>query len=262
MHFIHVRECLHVSKNHVPHFFLDNYIQRKTKKLLHTFVDIAKETACEKNKRKEAVLELELLQVFVSLSKRPDFWKSLPKIIYTIFHCRASITSLEENLCLYQKFILGLTYTIIIAPECFLIFWFCNKGNQVYYTWISYTPVLLVSIQLLFSHCVKYAEIRTFSDPYFPVFVQNPIRIFPYLDRISIYGKIGIRKPVFHHISRSVLLNIFSFNLDLLENTFCQCAKIIFSWIYELFNCAKIRGAQNLMGFRYINPYWIFATHE
>ena len=59
MHFIHVSECLHVSKNHVPHFFLDNYIQRKTKKLLHTFADIANETACEKNQKKEALLELE-----------------------------------------------------------------------------------------------------------------------------------------------------------------------------------------------------------
>ena len=40
-------------------FFLDNYIQRKIKKLLHTFVDIANETACEKNQKKEALLELE-----------------------------------------------------------------------------------------------------------------------------------------------------------------------------------------------------------
>ena len=71
--------------------FLNNYVQNKTKKILHTFVDNAKETACEKIQRKETLLELELLEVFVSLNKRPDFWKSLSKIIYTIFHCRTSI---------------------------------------------------------------------------------------------------------------------------------------------------------------------------
>ena len=33
--------------------------------------------------------------------------------------------------------------------------------------------------------CVKYAKIRAFSNPYFPVNEQNYIRIFPYLDRIE-----------------------------------------------------------------------------
>ena len=61
--------------------FLDNYEQNETKKFLHTFADIAKETACEKIHRKEILLELELLEVFVSLNKRLDFWKSLPKIV-------------------------------------------------------------------------------------------------------------------------------------------------------------------------------------
>ena len=110
------------------------------------------------------------------------------------------------------------------------------------YTWITYTPVLLVSIQLLFSHCVKYAEIWKFSDR---------IRIFQYFDRISDFG-------IFRHISRSVLLNIFSHNLDLHENMFYQGAKIICVWIYELINCKKIkspkiRDAQNLMGLRYFD---------
>ena len=40
--------------------FLDNYEQTKTKKLFHTFVDIPKETACEKIQGKETPLELEL----------------------------------------------------------------------------------------------------------------------------------------------------------------------------------------------------------
>ena len=35
--------------------FLDNYEQNKTKKFLHTFVDIAKETACEKIQRNETL---------------------------------------------------------------------------------------------------------------------------------------------------------------------------------------------------------------
>ena len=88
-------------------------------------------------------------------------------------------------MCLSQKFISRFIHTLIIVQDCFLIFWFCIKGNLVYYPWITYTPVLLVNIQLLFSHCVKYAEIRAFSDPYFPVCGQDRIGIFPYLDRIS-----------------------------------------------------------------------------
>ena len=71
--------------------FLDNYEQNKTKKFLYTFVDIAKETVFEKIQRKDTLLNLELLEVFLSLNKRPDFWKSLSKIIYIIFHCRTSI---------------------------------------------------------------------------------------------------------------------------------------------------------------------------
>ena len=70
--------------------FLDNYYQSKTKKFLHTFVEIDKETACEKIQRKEALFELELLEIFVSLNKGLDFRKSLSKIIYIIFHCRTS----------------------------------------------------------------------------------------------------------------------------------------------------------------------------
>ena len=85
--------CKHVStcfKKTFSPIFLGNYEQNKTK-FLHTFVDIAKETACEKTPRKETLLELELLEVFVGLNKRPDFWKSLSKIVYIIFHCRTSI---------------------------------------------------------------------------------------------------------------------------------------------------------------------------
>ena len=49
--------------------FLNNYKQNKTKTLLHTFVDIAKETACEKNQRKDTLPELVLTEVFISLNK-------------------------------------------------------------------------------------------------------------------------------------------------------------------------------------------------
>ena len=44
--------------------------------------------------------------------------------------------------------------------------------------------------------CLKYAQIGAFSDPYFPVYGQNHIRIFPYwaeLESMSKYGKIRIR---------------------------------------------------------------------
>ena len=86
-----VSECLQVSKKQCSPVFLDNYEQNKTKNFLHSFVDIAKETACEKIQRKETLLELKLLELFVNLNKRPDFWKSLSKIICMIFHCRTSI---------------------------------------------------------------------------------------------------------------------------------------------------------------------------
>ena len=49
--------------------FLNNYKQNKTKTLLHTFLDIAKETACEKNQRKDTLPELVLTEVFISLNK-------------------------------------------------------------------------------------------------------------------------------------------------------------------------------------------------
>ena len=115
-------------------------------------------------------------------------------------------------------------HTLIIVPDCFLIFWFCIERKQVYYTWITYTPVLLVNIRLLFSLCVKYAEICVFSDPPFPVCGQNGIRISPYLDRISDFvqiwenadtilfanGKIRIRESPYFGIIHAVSCWIFS----------------------------------------------------
>ena len=53
--------------------FLDNYEQNKTKKILPTFVDIAKENVREKIQRKETLLELKLLEVFVSLKQKTRF---------------------------------------------------------------------------------------------------------------------------------------------------------------------------------------------
>ena len=88
---MHVSEYLHVSKNHVLQFFLTTKNKNKQKKNSHTLVDIAKETASEKIPRKETLLELELLEVFVKLNNTPDFWKSLSKIVYITFHCKTSI---------------------------------------------------------------------------------------------------------------------------------------------------------------------------
>ena len=88
---MHESECLHASKKPYSPIFLDNCERNKTKNFFHTFVDIAKETTCEKIQRKETLLELKLLEVFVSLNKRRDSWKSLSKIIYMISNCRTSI---------------------------------------------------------------------------------------------------------------------------------------------------------------------------
>ena len=68
---MHVSKYPHISKKRCSPVFLDNYKQNKT--------------------RKETLLELELIEIFVSSNKRPDFWKSLSKIMYIIFHCRTSI---------------------------------------------------------------------------------------------------------------------------------------------------------------------------
>ena len=67
---MHVSECPHVSKNHVLLFFLITTNKKKTKKFLRTFV---RRRRVKKNQRKETLLELELIEVFVSLNKRPDF---------------------------------------------------------------------------------------------------------------------------------------------------------------------------------------------
>ena len=123
-------------------------------------------------------------------------------------------------MCLYQKFISTFTDTLIIAPDCFLVFWFSIKGNQVYYTWITYTPALLVSFQLLFSHCVKYVEARAFSDPYLFPYVGRIVSVFSSIwtvqirenaDMIlSICAKIGIRESLHFGISRVVSCWTFS----------------------------------------------------
>ena len=40
-------------------------------------------------------------------------------------------------------------------------------------------------------HCLKYGKMQAFCDPYFPVYGQNCVRIFAYMDRISdLYRKI------------------------------------------------------------------------
>ena len=47
-------------------------------------------------------------------------------------------------------------------------------------------------------HCVEYAKIRTFSDPYFPVYRQNGVRIFEIRENtdviLSICRRIQIRE--------------------------------------------------------------------
>ena len=169
-----------------------------------------------KKLEKATLLELELLEVFVSLNKRPDFWKSLCEFMHIIFHCRTGIITSQENVCFHQKFVSKFTHTIIIVGECFLIFWFCIKENQVYYNWITYRLVLLVSIQLLFSRCIKYAETRGFL---WSVFSRMWIESYPNTDQ---------RKPVFWRISCIVLVNIFSHYIDLRKNTSCVSARKLF----------------------------------
>ena len=77
---------------------LDNYEQNKTKKFLHTFADIAKETPCEKIRRKETLLE-----VFVSLHKKTDFGKSLSKIICIIFSLQNQYNHITRKCVLISK---------------------------------------------------------------------------------------------------------------------------------------------------------------
>ena len=67
-------------------------------------------------------------------------------------------------------------------------------------------------------HCVKYVNIRAFSDPFFPEYGKNHIGIFTYLDRIRhsvqiqenadtillTYGKILIRESPYFGILDAV----------------------------------------------------------
>ena len=169
------------------------------------------------------------------------------------------------------------------------MFWFCIKGNQVYYTWITYTTVLLVSIQLLFSYYVEYVKIRAFSDPYFPVCGRNRIRISPYLDRISPilsrypyldwigeilsrYGKTRIQFCPYtrkHGLEKACILAYFtpclakhfqSQRRPTRKYKFCQqenysCGNI---WIVSAkikdakINCPKIRSTWTFMGLSYV----------
>ena len=206
--------------------FLNNYEQTKTKNFLHTFEDIAKDTVSEKNQREQTRLELVFLEVFSSLNKWVDFWKSYLKFIHN-FSLQNQYNHIRRKFVLISK-ILKFTDTLIIVPDCFLIFWFCIKGHQAYYSWISNAPALLVSIQLLFSHCVKYVKIRALSDPYFPKCEQYRIRTGKYgYDSVYIRENTEQRKPVFRDILRSVLLNIFSHNLDHAKKMFFQCVKVI-----------------------------------
>ena len=82
---------------HVLDFFLISASKTK-KKILHTYADIAKETTCEKNKRKVTRLELEFLEVFVSLDKRRIFLK-----LYAKFFIAEPVYSHNKKTCAYIK---------------------------------------------------------------------------------------------------------------------------------------------------------------
>ena len=113
------------------------------------------------------------------------------------------------------------------CSKFFLIFWFCPKGNQVYYTWITYTSVLLlVNIQLLFFHCMKYAEIQTCSNVYPPVCGQNRFRIFLFLDRIPISVQIWENADAILVIYRKMQVRE-SLYLDLFHAGSCRTLLVI-----------------------------------
>ena len=60
-------------------------------------------------------------------------------------------------------------------------------------------------------HCIKYAEIQAFSDPYFPVYGQNHIRILLYFIYENIFHIFHIfHISVFHmQIRESLYFGIF-----------------------------------------------------
>ena len=45
--------------------------------------------------------------------------------------------------------------------------------------------LFIMEMEILRKHCAKYAEIRAFSDLYFPVYGQKRIRIFSHMARIG-----------------------------------------------------------------------------
>ena len=129
---------------------------------------------------------------------------------------------------------------MLISKIYFKVYTYLHYFSSLFHDLlIRFLTLELCSIQLLFSHYVKYAEIWAF-------FVSVFLRIISYLYSVqlrenkdmilSIYGKIQIReRPVFWHISRSVLLNIISHNLDLCKNISFVSVEQLF--VQEYMNC-------------------------
>ena len=142
-------------------------------------------------------------------------------------------------MCLYQKFISRFTHTLIIVPGCFLIFSFRIKGNQVYYTCITYIPVLLVSTELFVLslwNMAKYGLSVIRILPYVDIIVSVfssiwniQIRIRGNTDTILCrYGKIRIRESS----------HIFIHNLDLRESiSFVNTRKL---FVRKCMNCLTV----------------------
>ena len=70
-------------------------------------------------------------------------------------------------------------------------------------------------------------------------------------DPVRIWENTVQRKPVFQHISRSVLLHIFSHNLDLCENI-----SFISAQMYNSFNSAKIKGVKRNRREKDVREIW------
>ena len=70
------------------------------------------------------------------------------------------------------------------------------------------------------------------------------IRFCPYT------GKYGSKKACISGYFTQCLADILSHNLELHKNfKFCQCAKIVCTRIYEVFNCAKIKSLKRCAKF-------------
>ena len=84
---------------------------------------------------------------------------------------------------------------------------------QVHWGRMLYLSLLIDSV----GHCIRYANIKVFSEPHFPVYEQNPgeyagkyvsekTRIFPYFTQSDVFH--WLAQKITHHWTRKIYITL------------------------------------------------------